>query len=389
MLASFKVDNYRSFARPQEIEIRPLTLFFGWNSGGKSALLRFLPLISESIQVAGPPIWLGGDVGRNATWPSLVSKATGRGALTFSLSWAGEQPLSVEWKINGDLEGRWQEIESVRLGNLIKELPTGNWAGLLPVNESELPLSMEKSLLRKYLQELQADVQWISGIRTRPARVITYGGGTTSMIHSNGADAVHHLIAAQLRSTSDPLLVATNAFFSALGEQLVLDNPIDGVWRILVQPSNSPNVRVDLCDTGEGYSQVLPVLVALARARISGPRLLCLEQPELHLHTKAQMELATQLVLAATSARKPAVLVETHSEVLLTAVQLAIANGEIPAEDVKVYWVEPQADGTSDAVPVTFNSLGQPETSTLSDAFGEALRLGQRLLSIQLRSATK
>lgn len=389
MLESFKFENYRSFARAQEIEIRPLTLFFGWNSGGKSAVLRFLPLISESIQVAGPPIWLGGDVGRNATWPSLVSKATGRGTLTFSLCWSGQTPLSVEWKVNGDLEGRWQEIEYVRLGSAIKEAPTGNWEGLLPAVEAGSTLSAEKTLLRNSLQGLRNDVQWISGIRTRPPRVITYGGGTTNMIHSNGADAVNHLIAAQLRSTSDPLLLATNAFFSALGEQLVLDNPIDGVWRILLQPSNGPSVRVDLCDTGEGYSQVLPVLVALARARINGPRLLCLEQPELHLHTKAQMELAAQLVLTATSARKPAVLVETHSEVLLNAVQLAIANGEIPASDVKVYWVEPQADGTSDAVPVTFNSLGQPETSTLSDAFGEALRLGQRLISVQLKSVIK
>ncbi|MBK3434390.1 AAA family ATPase [Pseudomonas sp. CCI1.1] len=60
MLKSFSVENYRSFSRKQDIELRPLTLFFGWNSGGKSALLRFLPLVAESLRTGGSPIWLGG-----------------------------------------------------------------------------------------------------------------------------------------------------------------------------------------------------------------------------------------------------------------------------------------------------------------------------------------
>ncbi|HUW80902.1 MAG TPA: ATP-binding protein, partial [Acidocella sp.] len=43
VLTGFSIENYRAFARRQDIDIRPLTLFFGWNSGGKSALVRFLP----------------------------------------------------------------------------------------------------------------------------------------------------------------------------------------------------------------------------------------------------------------------------------------------------------------------------------------------------------
>lgn len=383
MIDLFSVENYRSFARKQDIELRPLTLFFGWNSGGKSSLLRFLPLIAESIKVNGPPVWLSGDVGRHATWPSLVSKATGRGGLSFALGLGVGQKTVAEWKINGDLEGRWQEIESLKFKGV--ELAHGAGSkGLLPDLES-CGDCQELSDLRTSLKLISEQVQWISGVRARAPRVVTYGGGSSAVLRPDGTDVVEHLISAQLRSGADSILETTQTFFAAMGEQIVLDNPVNGVWKLLLHPSSGPQVRVDLCDTGEGYSQVLPVLVALARAKAGGPRVLCLEQPELHLHTKAQVELAKQLVDVAKSDVDPRILVETHSEILLTSVQLAIANGDIDAKLVKVYWVESRADGTSDALPIEFNDKGQPNNSHLLGAFGEALRLGQQLMTKQLR----
>ncbi|MBK4995836.1 AAA family ATPase [Pseudomonas sp. S37] len=383
MIDLFSVENYRSFARKQDIELRPLTLLFGWNSGGKSSLLRFLPLIAESIKANGPPVWLSGDVGRQATWPSLVSKATGRGGLSFALGLGSDDEAVAEWKINGDLEGRWQEIESLKFKGA--ELAHGGGSkGLLPNMECHSNCA-ELVELRESLNKLSEQVQWISGVRVRAPRVVTYGGGSSAVLSPDGADVVEHLISAQLRSGADQILESTQAFFAAMGEQIVLDNPVNGVWKLLLHPSSGPQVRVDLCDTGEGYSQVLPVLVALARAKAGGPRVLCLEQPELHLHIKAQVELAKQLVDVAKSDVDPRILVETHSEILLTSVQLAIANGDIDPGLVKVYWVESRADGTSDALPIEFNDKGQPNNSHLLGAFGEALRLGQQLMTKQLR----
>ena len=387
MIDSFSVENYRSFARKQDIELRPLTLFFGWNSGGKSSLLRFLPLLAESIKVNGPPIWLSGPVGRHATWPSLVSKATGRGGLSFSLGFDSNGSKLAEWKVNGDLEGRWQEIESLKFEAVELARSELGSKGLLP--NSDHGSNSEFTILRDVLKNISEQVQWISGVRSRAPRVVTYGGGSSATLNPDGTDVVEHLISAQLRSSVDPILEATQNFFAAMGEQMVLDNPVTGVWRLLLHPTGGPQVRVDLCDTGEGYSQVLPVLVALARAQAGGPRLLCLEQPELHLHTKAQVELARQLVCAAKSKTAPRILVETHSEILLTSVQLAIANGDIDADMVRVYWVESRSDGTSDAVSIGFNEKGQPDSSALSGAFGEALRLGQELMKKQLRMAKR
>lgn len=197
MFSGFSVENYRAFSRRQNIEIRPLTLFFGWNSGGKSALVRFLPLLAESVQQAGPPIWLAGDVGRHATWPELVCKASARGSIKFGLSWRDEATVDAEWEIAGDLEGRWQQPESLSVTadgltssfsseTLTKDVPGGlvPWGGV-----DEYP-SLVLDALRENLRSLASEVQWISGVRVRPPRVATYGGGAPSTLRPDGGDAL-------------------------------------------------------------------------------------------------------------------------------------------------------------------------------------------------------
>ena len=406
MITSFSVENYRAFAREQKIEIRPITLFFGWNSGGKSALIRFLPLLVESIKANGPPIWLAGDVGRESTWPELVSKATKRSILKFGIGGQNRNAnFSIRWEIDGDLSGKWQQKRSISYEEV--DIASGGKSISFAIDgsDSHVPIEWQgyadairtdngnhlnannnlNERIKASLIPLLLDTQWVSGIRVRPDRLVSYCGGNSPLLKSDGSNAANHLIQAKLRSNSDPVLQATGAFFSALGEELVLDNPMDGAWRVMLRPVSSPELKVNLCDTGEGYAQVLPVLVALARARNGGPKLLCLEQPELHLHTRAQAELAKALVDTVNSSYSPKILLETHSEVLLTSIQLAIANGEIHHDMVRVYWVESQSNGTSDVYPVDFNDKGQPNNLALHDAFSEAVDLGRRLMQKQIK----
>lgn len=383
MLTSFSVENYRAFATEQRIALKPITLFFGWNSGGKSSLLRFLPLLSESIQAKSRPIWLSGEVGRRASWADLVCKGTENDQLRFSLEWEDENLSKAEWSISGDLSGAWQEIRDFKINNNSKELHLIEFEGLCP-SRKELNIYKEIELNLK-LRSISREVQWLQGLRRKTDRFTQYGGGTTHLIKSDGSDAADHLIESHGNYDKSVFDEVQN-FFRGMNEELSLDNSASGIWRLLLCPKGKPTTRIALCDTGEGYSQVLPVLVALARAKHDGPRLLCLEQPELHLHTRAQAQLALQLVSAATSLTKPRILVETHSEVLLSSIQLAIARKELNADDVQVYWIESSEDGTGRALPVNFNENGQPDNSLLSGAFGEALRIGQQLIEAQLRN---
>lgn len=388
VLESLTIENYRAFASAQKIDICPLTLFFGWNNSGKSALVRFLPLLAESVIHTNPPIFLSGDAGNKAAWSDLVCKATGRNVMGFTLQWRTTLgTFAAQWKVRGSHDGGRQEIESFDLtcSALSRSFTENQFTGLVPDIVAGDKAERDVANLKKWLQQLADQVQWIRGVRKRPDRHTSYSGGTSSKLRADGGDAVDHLIAAQLRSVGDPLLTTVRDFFAALGGHLSLDNPFDNIWRIQLYPVGIRKILVNLCDTGEGYTQILPILVAMARARSGGPKILCLEQPELHLHTQAQVELAKLLVASVMTEQKPSILVETHSEVLLISVQVAIAEGQISPDLVRVYWVESLGNGTSMATPVDFNVYGQPKNTKLTGAFKEVVGLGRQFIQAKMK----
>lgn len=61
MLESIGLKNLRSFAKTTKIELKPITVFVGKNSSGKSSFLRTLPLFRQSIEsnTTGPILWFG------------------------------------------------------------------------------------------------------------------------------------------------------------------------------------------------------------------------------------------------------------------------------------------------------------------------------------------
>ena len=122
----------------------------------------------------------------------------------------------------------------------------------------------------------------------------------------------------------------------------------------LLHGSPDETDMVSIADVGFGVSQVLPVLVALAVAR-SG-QIVYLEQPELHLHPRAQVALARMLVSAAK--RGVRVIVETHSSLLLLGVQTFIAEGKLSPELVKLHWFSRREDGVTEVNSTELDEAG-------------------------------
>ena len=125
--------------------------------------------------------------------------------------------------------------------------------------------------------------------------------------------------------------------------KLVDDSSVElRVGRVPVQHEETSDLDgVSIADVGIGVSQVLPVLVAL-RAAEPG-QLVYLEQPELHLHPRAQVALAG--VLADAAKRGVRVVVETHSSLLLQAVMTLIAEKSLSPDLVKLHWFERDKEG--------------------------------------------
>jgi len=116
-----------------------------------------------------------------------------------------------------------------------------------------------------------------------------------------------------------------------------------------------PEDRVNIADVGVGVSQTLPVLVALHIAKPN--QLVYIEQPETHLHPRAQVALAQ--VLAAAANRGVRVVVETHSSLLLLGVQALVAEGLLEPDKVKLHWFQRNKHGRTDVQTADLDEAGR------------------------------
>lgn len=123
---------------------------------------------------------------------------------------------------------------------------------------------------------------------------------------------------------------------------------------------------VNIADVGFGVSQSLPVLVALLAAKPG--QVVYIEQPEIHLHPRAQHRMAK--ILADAAARGVRVIVETHSSLLLLGLQTAIGKGALEHTDAIFHWFRRDSSGFTSVESETPDDVGRSaagrSTSTTS-----------------------
>jgi len=95
------------------------------------------------------------------------------------------------------------------------------------------------------------------------------------------------------------------------------------------------NTIVTPSDVGFGIGQVLPIIL---ESLISKNKILCVEQPEIHLHPKLQAHLADLFIDSVTNNNQW--IIETHSEALMLRIQRRIREGKLSKEDVSVLYVD-------------------------------------------------
>ena len=96
--------------------------------------------------------------------------------------------------------------------------------------------------------------------------------------------------------------------------------------------------RRNLVDVGYGVSQALPLLTELLRW--DSPPMFLLQQPEVHLHPRAQAELGSLFCFIAEPHRQ--LVVETHSDYIVNRVRMDVRDGrsQLKAEDVSILYFE-------------------------------------------------
>lgn len=100
----------------------------------------------------------------------------------------------------------------------------------------------------------------------------------------------------------------------------------------------------NILDIGFGVSQLLPILVNCTVTSFKTTTLL--EQPEVHLHPKMQMNVADMLI--ATSKAHKNVIVETHSDHIINRIVKRIIQDEsgVLRNNVKIYFFSKENEAT-------------------------------------------
>ena len=232
-------------------------------------------------------------------------------------------------------------------------------------------LSEALSEMEDSAEELLRSIQYLGPLREHPHRVYTWTGGTPTTVGHRGELAIPVLLAG---TSVTPQAVSNWLRKLGLAESISLQQVGQGarIWEPLVKHEDA-STEVNLADVGFGVSQVLPVIVSLLSAPPGS--LVILEHPEIHLHPRAQSELADLLIEVA-SAGEIQILVESHSEHLLARIQRRVAEssrggGGLAPEDVRLYFCE-QERGKSKLTPLEMQPSGVI-TNWPRDFFGDML----------------
>jgi predicted ATPase len=236
----------------------------------------------------------------------------------------------------------------------------------LPVIERLGELSRETySLLTKHLEALA----YIGPLRDWPKRAYVASGETPQDVGLKGEYSADVLwIQSRRKKTREALLGKVNRWARELdmASQVALRRLGQSNYYSIMFTDPKTGLEVNLADVGFGASQVLPVLVeGFYSARDAT---LLIEQPEIHLHPRAQATLGDLLIDIEKSGKT--LIVETHSEHLVGRIQRRIAEGKLSPDKVALYYFEPTPEGTQ-IKRIGITERGQFEPEGLPEGFFE------------------
>lgn len=394
-LTGITIEGFKCFREAMHVEIRPLTILAGANSGGKSSIIQPLLLMKQTLEAPFDPgpllldgplvrleeastlFWKGKSVKDRADrWSIQTGGTDSQRKTTFARGGkkAGLKLESVEDLVLGITyreqmsESEVQHAVEVAIGSPLAKTTEGKASAWRVVrNRSMWTLEARMGPLSQFgfqfgptrTDETLLDLIHLPGLRGNPLRAYPVTRATERF-----PGPFQNYTAGMLlgwKESDHDRLTAVGNDLRTLGLSWKVEPRQRGDIAVEVLIGRLPGPQhggamdmVNIADVGFGASQVLPVVVALQAAKPG--QVVHIEQPELHLHPRAQRLMADLLIAAAK--RGAIVIVETHSHVLLTAVQLRVADDTIAASDVALHWFERDEDGASHVRTADLDSAG-------------------------------
>ncbi len=393
-------EGVRCFRKPQRVDIAPLTLLVGENSSGKSTLLALNRIAWDAASRGtdgifnNPPFLLG-------AFDQILTTASGQREFRIGVvleSSGSERKFEIQtvWReAHGQPELHHWEVSSppaqtsfypdargpsIRVGRRRAKEFEGNgkalgWKGLAL---QMMDFNLAHGLIgNDYIREaigigfdLRSTPQAhaVAPVRSSPSR--TYD----SVDFSARPDGSHiPLELAQMAASNPAEWRRVREGLAAFGEAAGLFDGIEIVRKgrkvsdpFQVQVRFKSNLA-NLLDVGYGVAQVLPIIVEVVKSvplkvqKQGFTQQFLMQQPEVHLHPKAQAELGTFFAKAVKNSSLR-FLIETHSDHLIDRVRMALRDGILTPADVSLLYFERKNN------EVTIHSLKLDADGRITDA---------------------
>lgn len=388
------LENYRCFRERQEARLAPLTLLVGDNSTGKTSFLAMvralwdiayrhrMPNFKEDPYDLGSfdeiAHFRGGRGGRATSFAAgfqigprsrhgpQVKKANQADNWTVEFSKRGTAPLPVARRLANKSGKLWVEHRHDS-AKMRFATPAGQWELEAPEEQAIggdqlLPLFILGQFRLNEAQMAEEDQRatrdLVRSADLWPPSQPPYAGAPVRSKPHRTYDPAH--VARDPEGDYIPMFLANQYFegkkhwahllaaLECFGKDAGLFDEI--AVKALGKQSDPFQIQIrrfdgalrgpqrNLIDVGYGVSQVLPVVTELLRQ--DAPDMFLLQQPEVHLHPRAQAALGSLFCRIGGWDRQ--LIIETHSDHLLDRVRMDVRDGagSLKPEDVSILYFE-------------------------------------------------
>lgn len=362
---SLRLQNYKSFL-DAEVQLSKINILIGPNNSGKSAFLKFLLMLKQSIfnRSSNVDYILDGylvDLGR---FEDIVYYGQKDRKLTFSLRWNLEGMNETAYISAGGEEFHFNLPKKGSIGTDI--MPNGNLSSY--IIENELGEKQEFKLVdnlfikrvggrkkgrNEFLVSYEVmmgyivhSLKYINPLHSSPER--TYNKRDNQGIKDirDLNDVIYFLADSSIeKEKKEDLVAKLNEMVRFLGIAKELK---------LMQAENIPAMQLwvkigdnefwnNITDVGYGLSMQLPMLLQSLISEVEGGAWLLFEQPEIHIYPRLQAKFIEAIT---TLGPNNNYIIETHSDIMVKKLQAMVKEGKLKAEDVAIHYFDRKSEQT-------------------------------------------
>ena len=346
MITDITLENFKGF---QHLEIQPkrITAFVGPNGTGKSSVLQAFGLLKQTVEKPIPHGFaVQGHLARQ-----MVGEQEGINALNKGLTWQGPLVNLASTDTLTSNCGRVDTVFQFRGNNASPEADgTFDYSIEFSKENTLAALAFNESGIEPALK----DLKMVPALRGFTHPVYKLGDAPVKDVSLQpGIEHREAQIATNLGYAPAQLEQVSRMLKKVTGVGLQVDTvPPQSVELTTASPAGPINIIAE----GFGTNSLIMLLLQLVTANKGAT--VMIEEPEIHLHPKAQADLAEVLAAEALAGDKQ-VIMTTHSEHITGRLLTLVAEKTLTPKDLAIYAFAKDAEtGVCTAKPLTISGEG-------------------------------